>query len=49
MAQRVLFRIKVKLEGKTLLRVFHFFGETWEEALAFARQKGEPVAIAVER
>ena len=49
MAQKILFRIKVRQEGKALVRGFRLYADTWEEALSFARQKGEPVAIAVEK
>ena len=49
MEQKILFRVKVKQGGKALVRGFRLYAETWEEALAFARQKGEPMAIAVEK
>jgi hypothetical protein len=47
MAEKIAFKIKVKKQGNSNPRTFEFHAESWEDALAYARQKGEPVSIAL--
>ncbi|MDP2895036.1 MAG: hypothetical protein Q8Q12_00580 [bacterium] len=45
--EKIAFKIKVKKAGNVRLNSIEFHAESWEEALAYAREKGEPVSIAL--
>lgn len=54
MAEKIAFKVKVHPQTDPenpprlyRIRVFEFHAESWEEALAYAREKGEPLSIAL--